>query len=182
MSPYTLFIHRHRFAVWVATTAVKRGFASLDVMRVALEASELPDFVRDQVESQLSPAAFAQLHKRWCHQIMDALADNEVEKVTYGRAAKMVAMYLKTMVIVGPWSNTDLAFVAHPPIDRYLLQNLAKVATTPAEVRRLLKATNWTQLSEAKYTELVLVLQSTMRGKTPFWELERHWNVTDRSE
>jgi hypothetical protein len=50
---------------------------------------------------QLSAAQFDALHHRWCSSICQTLTARQIAKVTYGRAAQIVAVYLKATVIMG---------------------------------------------------------------------------------
>ncbi len=67
--------------------------------------------------------------------------------MTFGRAAKLVAVYLKAMVVVGQIVQTTLARVAHPPIDRMLLRNLARLGGPLRDAKLVFSMTNWTKLS-----------------------------------
>jgi hypothetical protein len=95
-----------------------------------------------------------------------------------GRAAKLVAVYLKAMVVMGGDPETSLARVAHPPIDRILLQNLARAEELDSPHQRAWGGTNWTQLSEDAYYELIEQLCSCLEADEPMWHLERYWTVT----
>jgi hypothetical protein len=97
---------------------------------------------------------------------------------TFGRAAKLVAVYLKATVVVGGDPETSLARVAHPPIDRILLQNLARAEELDSPHQRAWARTNWTQLSEDAYYELIVQLRACLKAGEPLWHLERYWTVT----
>jgi hypothetical protein len=47
-----------------------------------------------------------------------ALGTRHINRVTYGRAAKLVAVYLKATVIIGGNWDTPFGRTMHPPIDR----------------------------------------------------------------
>lgn len=94
---------------------------------------------------------------------------------SFGRAAKLVAIYIKSMVVNGPDFESSLAQHAHPPIDRYLLDGIIAEAkdVTDAQKKRW-KKISWTQLDEAPYYALVDELRALPEA-TPFWSLERFW-------
>ena len=181
---YNFFKHRHNFAVWAAARATQRGFTTVGVLRKAIERSGLPKFVQDHADSVIDAATFAARHSEICNSIMESLTNSvaQKEKVTYGRAAKLVAIYVKSMVVVGPYSQSALARVAHPPIDRIILQNLSQEESLPNDVRMEFRRTNWTTLNQIKYVELIDLIKEHVPDLDPFWRLERHWIATDDSE
>jgi hypothetical protein len=174
---YELFEHRHRFAAWAAARAAQRAFAEVGVMRCALEASAIVDYLRHSAAAHVDEDTFNRLHQSWCTDVLVFLRDRGLHNATYGRAAKLVAVYLKSMVVVGPQGHSELSRVAHPPIDRLLLQNLARAHRDDPRARRWLR-TNWTQLDETSYYRLITELRALLPRREPFWKLEEHWNVT----
>lgn len=175
-STYTIDDHRHNFAAWASARAVTRGFTTVAVLIGALESCGVAAFVRAQQFDGIQRADFDQMHARWCEAVLNKWAAREVPGRSYGRAAKLIAVYLKTMIVVGPHSATDLARVAHPPIDRILLQNAAR--TIGGEHSSAWRTTNWTQLDREAYCRLIDQLRATMREGEPFWRLEQYWHPT----
>jgi hypothetical protein len=146
MMRYDIYQHRHNFAVWAAARASQRRLTTVDTLRKALESSEVVAFVRDHVTDKIDSDAFAAKHRSWCEEIVRSLLDAGVMNATFGRAAKLVAVYLKSMVVIGPFADSDLARVAHPPIDRILLRNLARAEGLETGLSTMLRMTNWTAL------------------------------------
>lgn len=184
---YDLHEHRHRFAVWAAARAAQRGLTNVAVLRSALEATDLRASLTSPDSLNSTASEYDQRHRRWCISILDHLRRGGVAKAMYGRAAKLVAVYVKVMVVVGPASASSLAAVAHPPIDRLLLQALSKSPDLSATSRRRFAGVAWTQLDEDQYYQLIADLRRVVGSAEPFWILERHWSVTsdrvvDRSE
>jgi hypothetical protein len=97
-----------------------------------------------------------------------------VENVTYGRAAKLVAVYLKTMIVI-PNPDSVFATIAHPPVDRILLQNLARDNEYPNELRKVWSTTNWTDLNENTYYHLIESFRECGLDEPQFWRVERYW-------
>jgi hypothetical protein len=120
---YSHFQHRHNFAVWCAARAVQRKFAKTPVLKEALEKSGVVEFVRQYKNDQIFQEDFDQLHAEWCESILQTWKLLSVSGATYGRAAKLIAVYIKSMVVVND-GKSKLAEVAHPPIDRMILQNI----------------------------------------------------------
>ena len=90
--------------------------------------------------------------------------------------AKIIAIYVKTMVVVGGHHKSPLARVAHPPIDAILLKALAKL-TLPPSLRTICRNTAWTKLDEKSYFELINDLRDAGLAEFGFWQVERHWNL-----
>jgi len=177
--PYDLFEHRHRFSVWAAARATQRSFTSVDNLRDALDNCGIANFLRNPDALTTDQPAFKEQHKIWCRSIVDFLKNRDIAKVTYGRAAKLVAVYLKSMVILGKNANTSLASVAHPPIDRILLQNLSRAPEIQSHHKKRWRTINWTELDEQSYYDLISQLHDCLKTGEPFWSLERFWTVTN---
>ena len=168
---YDLFEHRHRFAVWAAARASQRGFTSVDVLREALERSDIVRFVQNPESLETDEIAFLAHHRSWCTAVVERLQNRGIANVSYGRAAKLIAVYLKAMIVVGPHATSSLASVAHPPIDRILLQNLPS-SDVASPNKSKWRVTTWTTLDAAGYYALVSELREVLAKNGPLWPLE----------
>lgn len=54
--------------------------------------------------------------------MLQQLTKAKVEEASFGRAAKLIAIYLKTTIVLSGAENTTLGRVIHPPIDSILLK------------------------------------------------------------
>jgi hypothetical protein len=79
-----------------------------------------------------------------------------------------VAVYLKSMIVLGPVVDCDLARVAHPPIDSILLQGVSKATDIVSPGRRGWGKVRWTQLSEDGYYTLIKELRAALPEGVPF--------------
>jgi hypothetical protein len=111
--------------------------------------------------------------------VVDFLNRAGIPNVTFGRAAKLIAVYLKSAVVLGPASGTALARFAHPPIDGILLTNLAASKEVHSEHQREWAKIRWTKLNAEQYYELVTQLRQVLGPEEPIWKLERFWTVTN---
>jgi hypothetical protein len=181
---YSIMEHRHRFAVWAAARASQRKWkgASVDILGEALGHCGIVKFVRRAEVENLDREHFRELHRAWCRSVADYLTQRGVKDATFGRAAKLVAVYLKSMIVLGPASGTDLARVAYPPVDRILLQGVANCLGVDSIHKQAWRKANWTQLSEEQYYCLIDQLRATLAASEPFWVLEKFWTVTNGSE
>ena len=176
---YDIFEHKHRFSVWAAARAVQNRFgAKVKDLREALENCGIVEFLNDSASMQVDQEQFDVLHRDWCVNIIDFLAKKGVTKATFGRAAKLVAVYLKSMVVIGGDPDCRLAQVAHPPIDSIMLQNLSRSAEVRSPHKRKWRFVKWTQLSEEEYYQLVSELFVLVEPGMPLWHLEKYWTVT----
>src|SRR5688572_26604193 len=99
---YDLLIHRHRFAAWAAARASQRGLvaASSALLTRSLESLGFPQTLETVLTAIASAEDFDAIHRQNCGRIVAFLAQNGV-KPSFGRAAKLLAIYLKSMVILG---------------------------------------------------------------------------------
>ena len=61
----------------------------------------------------MSAEAFDELHERWAVGIIEAFRAEDVI-FTYGRAAKTIAIYLKTVIVTGGYADYEFATRLHP--------------------------------------------------------------------
>jgi hypothetical protein len=164
ISAYTFNEHKHRYAVWTAARAVQRSFTTTENIQRAIETTDIRTFA--ETGKTVSAAAYDALHEQWCLQLISSFLPGVI--CSYGRAAKMIAIYLKTSVILPTQGASALCDVIHPPLDSTLLNRLAKEKGLEA-----LAAKRWTQFDDKDYREVVRVI----RGKNyPFnWRLETFW-------
>jgi hypothetical protein len=132
--------------------------------------------IRSFIETPSGEGSFDGRHRTWCNSICDYLASIGVEGATYGRAAKLVAVYLKSMVVL-PDLESKVAGYVHPPVDRILLQNIARDSGVSRETSRILRNTSWTQLGEEEYFDIISILRE-VNGNRPFWKVEEYWDIT----
>ena len=174
-TPYNLTEHRHRFSVWAAARAAQRNWkgAKVERLRGAIEASGLVSYCNENTKADIDQFTFDALHTKWCCQIIRHLQENSIE-CTFGRAANLVAVYLKSMVVCHD-PDSSLARICHPPIDGIMLRNLAN----EPRGKHKWKVLRWTNLGQSQYTELIADLRKALGRGEPFWMLEEFWTVSD---
>jgi hypothetical protein len=91
----------------------------------------------------------------------------------------VVAIYLKSMIVLGPDGNSPLAAIVHPPIDRNLLQSMARDRRLTTSLRAACRGCNWTELDEQGYYDLLGQIRRAGLHKPAFWMLERYWDLSD---
>lgn len=133
-----------------------RGWRGANVLliRKSVEQCGVVDTVRDPACWPGTPEQFDAIHKTWVDSMQSYLQRNGVES-TFGRCAKVIAIYLKVTVIVAGFHDSPFARAIHPPIDEILLKSLARDDRFPAPARRLWRRTKWTKLDATCYAELI---------------------------
>jgi hypothetical protein len=174
---YDLDQHRHRFALWAAARATQRGLCNVSTLCQALEHCGVVVFLRSVDPEAVTASEFDKRHREWCRSVVRFLRRRGVTAATFGRAAKLTAMYLKTMVVLDPTSKTTLARVVHPPIDSILLSAISSSAEITCGHAHTWGTTKWTQLNEASYYKLINELRCCVTANDPFWTLERFWDA-----
>jgi hypothetical protein len=91
-----------------------------------------------------------------------------VQNATYGRAAKVISIYLKTSVILCNQAKCKKSQVIHPPLDSILLARIAHCLELPS-----IKTKRWTLFNENDYWDMVKTLQARI-GKFD-WRVEFYW-------
>lgn len=87
---------------------------------------------------------------------------------SFGRAAKLIAIYLKGMVILTGNAETSQARVFHPPIDGILLRNMCKATDVQSAHKTSWRKLKWTALSEDEYYRLIDQLRMCIVEGEPF--------------
>lgn len=173
MNNYDLSEHRHRFAVWSASRAASVQFRRKDAekeMRAALHASTISSLVLSGPSNWPVADEINTLHATWAGELQAMVAG-----ASYGRIAKLIALYLKVMIVLGGYADHEFGQALHPPVDSILLRNLSCDLTFSDEHRRLWLETRWTTLAKTQYFELIETLRAEALDKPAFWCIERYW-------
>ncbi len=175
MVTYDLPEHAHRFAVWAAARAAQRGLKDFSITRIraAIEVSGIREIVADQSRWPTTAAEVDALHRRWARLMLRRFEQDGLKQVTYGRCALLIAVYLKTSVVL-PRPEHPFAALAHPPIDRKVLAALVAESRFRRDARTIWRS-NWTELDEAAYFRLIGSLRNEELDRPAFWTLEDYW-------
>lgn len=161
---YSINKHIQMFATWTAARAVQRSFTTTKKIKAAIEKTSLPSFSKLKIRTDV---AFEDFHRKCAKKIMLSL---KKENCSYGRASKIIAVYLKTTIVLPKNGKGRICSLIHCPIDRILLSNIAK-----KQKLKHLKKTIWTKLNEEKYWQLIDELRAN--DLTPDWKLEEYWEI-----
>ncbi len=168
---YNFSQHLHNYSVWTAARASQRGWknAKTPLIKRAIDNSDLIIF--HTLKEINSPEKFDIFHRDTAYKIITSLSNSGIE-ASYGRAAKIISIYLKTSIIISESGVGMFSKIIHPPIDDILLKNLNKANKTLG-----LKGIKWTKLSEKEYFEVIKKLRTLVFES--FWELEKYWTLTE---
>jgi hypothetical protein len=178
---YTHEEHLHRFACWTAARAAQRGWAggTTTAITAALKETEFSYKLEALYDAFPSSEAFDIWHADKVGELMEELVTQRVkpEQTTYGRVAKVIAIYIKT-VYVAAHPTSALAWVAHPPIDAILLRNVKAVEKKkPAGVPYPVGlGVHWSTFDKEKYQQALGYLRK-VNGDKAFWEIEVFWKA-----
>lgn len=168
---YSFEQHIHNYAVWTAARASQRGLTSTRKIREAIESSGLRRFAESAnglKRSSFSESNFNRFHKQTANQLIRNLHKAGIRSASYGRAAKIIAIYLKTSVILRSKNKYILGLI-HPPIDADVLKSLSR-----HNISKGLNSIKWTKMNEVQYWDLY----KEVKAKTGSfdWSLEKYWN------
>src|SRR5690625_3288143 len=158
MQDYSHFDYKHHFACWAAARAAQRGVQGMTTKKVSkwIGLTGLKNFVANLNEfSPITAENYDCQHLEWCRIL-------ETQGISFGRAAKIVAVYIKAMLTTSNEAIASHCRHVHPPIDTQVLQALAKAKTLPYTSRSKYRSTSWTQLTELEYTNLIASIESRL--------------------
>jgi len=176
---YTIAEHHHRFAAWAAARAALRGLADIRTGTIshALEHCGVVGVVDTRARWPTSVAVFDAAHRDWCQALLKDLRSAGTGNASYGRAAKVLAIYLKSRIVLGGHHAHAFAKVIHPPIDRILLQGIAEhVCAGNQALAKQLRTTTWTTLTAGAYYDLIDRLRGADLDRRAFWGIEQFWD------
>jgi hypothetical protein len=173
---YTFEEHSHRYACWTAARSASISrFSNIEIagfiQRISLRLK------LEKLRAQKNVAHWQ--YKNWFIEnvrlLKEEMETNSVRipakhrKISFGIAAKVMSVYVKTYEVITSKGRSNLSQVAFPPIDRFLLSGLTGGV-------RGLQIKPWSQLQEKEFLLLIEKLRSYV-GDNPFWTIEENWNL-----
>lgn len=106
---------------------------------------------------------------------MIASARSRDKLFTHGVAAKLINIYLKSRFVCGGFHADERVQNLHPPIDRVLLDALARqnVGGNKKEWRQAAN-TGWSNFGSDDYERVIALIRLSMPGEA-LWRVEEHW-------
>jgi hypothetical protein len=163
---YSIEQHIHNFAVWTAARAVQRSFTTTSIIKYAIEQTSLRSFSESNIS--INGNEYDSHHTKWAEQLITAFEMKNITLCSYGRAAKIISIYLKTSILLCNRANCATSAAIHPPIDGILLKNISNLPGLND-----LKNIRWTKLDKQNYWLLVDRLK--LHFGSFDWKLEEYW-------
>src|SRR5260221_14533455 len=104
---YTAEEHIHRYAVWTAARA-QRAFMTNENIKKAIDKIKLKEeVIRFKTSLSINSIEFNDWHTKKCNELKDILSEIKNQKVSFGRAAKIINVYLKTSIVISGCSDNN---------------------------------------------------------------------------
>jgi hypothetical protein len=173
---YEITEHIHRFAVWTAARAVQRNFTTTANIKAVIEKTQLKNLIENPDIAHDDYDKFHDACAKKIIRLFEKIKDKNGNQIvaTYGIAAKIIAIYIKTAVIIPNRGKKELSKVAHPPIDRILLTNLK-------EDYKEIKNITWTKFDRDQYLETMRIINKikTKEKLNANWKIEKYWTSSE---
>jgi hypothetical protein len=169
--PYTIDVHRHRFAAWAAGRAVnvKAFRITVEKARSLIESAELDKLLKSP-DNLPSPSDIDEDHANWRKAILHKGTTMNLP-VTHGIAAKLINVYLKTAFVCGGHHEHEHVCALHPPVDSLLL---SKMSDDKIDGRKDWGKVPWSTLDSSQYQELIGAIRQAAAGRA-LWKIEEYW-------
>jgi hypothetical protein len=182
MTGYSIDEHIHRFGVWTAARAASKSRLSNSELAELIDAISL----RKKVENlrKFDPLTIDYYHqwiKETGNAMLKTVSETEYKKTkkenfkkdnfTFGLAAKIISIYIKTVEIVPSKGESPLSLIAYPPIDSILLKRIN--AVYGLNLRH-----QWSTFDWERYEETILKLRQLFPDMA-MWRIEVNWSVRE---
>ncbi|RMV72211.1 hypothetical protein ALP05_102096 [Pseudomonas caricapapayae] len=195
---YDIYEHRHSLAVWGAGRAYSRqgpghtiamakhlieksGLGAINTADHLPPSEKMSDFIHERIQAVIDVSQGVYYTKRTKGE-PDA---REALVCTYGRAQKLVNMYLKIKIVCAGYHDHPHVKNLHPPLDAVLLEafnssieidhksDLKVFRSKLAIAKALGKA--WTKFDRSTYDAYIAAIR-IFQGGQPLWAVERLWS------
>lgn len=180
---YTAAEHRFRFAAWAAARASARGVAGFNARKAfeALDFAGLGELANTPQALPQCEKEFDRMHTKWCGKVI-GFFQHETPQITYGRAAKLVNVFLKALYLnyfggeehASPAARPN-ANVIHPPVDRLVLSELARLehAAPNESFWPDMLDKGWTNFNQSDYEKVITEMRRLSKNR--LWRIESCW-------
>ncbi|VWC72779.1 hypothetical protein BLA18112_02068 [Burkholderia lata] len=184
VTQYSIEKHKHMYAKWCAAAAYGRGLAGGN-NSLAFELIEVSG-----LGEVTGPEHIGQNVDEWQMSFMKKIETEAVRlgvgDFSFGRAQKLVNIYLKTVLVCGGHHQHPGVALLHPPLDFELFKGLRSFLwKNRAAMREAWSAFNsaqkrnprWTTFSETDYVAHIDAIKLLMAGK-PLYQVEEYWDLS----
>ena len=173
---YQIEEHRHRFAAWAAGRAasVNRCRFTVEQARMIIETIELHESAKSIVNMP-SPELFDVQHRQWRAKAIETASGMDIP-MTHGVAAKLINIYLKSILVCAGHHDDPRGMVIHPPIDSLFLNDLYE--RNVAGLSALWNTTRnikWSKLNSDQYEAVIKGIKTAIGSNRGLWCIEQYW-------
>lgn len=175
---YNIETHIHLYSVWAASTAARASKLNrfdVETGQKILENSSIRKLILNPDELPQNQNEFDKKHNEWRNEIISFSSKFAKSKFTHGVAAKLINIYLKSIIICGGFHNHENSKFIHPPIDSILLRELAE---NDFNGNRLFwksaQKVAWSNFDSNFYQLVINEIRNGLKG-APLWTIEKYW-------
>ena len=128
----------------------------------------------DSPDKLPEPGKLDRIHRKWRQGIVSQGTKQELV-ISHGVAAKLINVYLKSRFVCGGFADSPKVQALHPPIDRVLLEELARrdfggKSKFWAQANKC----GWSKFDSATYEDVIQGIREALNG-SPLWAIEQFW-------
>lgn len=205
---YTIIEHRHRFAIWAAGRAYSRqgpghtmavatrlinesGVGKISTLDDLPPIEEMDAFLDGYFQKVIQLATGMTYTRRWEDKHTKAKMSEVLPlECSYGRAQKLVNVYLKSKLVCTSAGDQVSIAALHPPLDRKLIGEIRRYLrrasykgskTQEDFFTALALGESWTSFDKTAYDAHIKVVKA-IQGRRPLWGIEWLWKPTAEKE
>jgi len=185
---YSIEDHQHRLAAWSASRAASASKLCRFSVKQGVWILEKSGFnaALAKPEQLPEPKFIDEKHLEWREDVIKAAQSLDVPflhrqaaskqlPLSHGVAAKLINTYLKARFVCGGYHQHPNVEALHPPVDRLLLNQLAKENVAGLKHEWLMhKNKAWSKFTSDDYQAVINHFRQAMPGR-PLWEIEQYW-------
>lgn len=165
---YNIKTHIHLYSSWAASTAArasKLNRFNVETGQKILENATIRKLILNPESLPEGEVEFDEEHRIWREEIISFSSEFAEIKFTHGVAAKLINVYLKSIIICGGFHKHNNSKFIHPPIDSILLKALAtKDFNGNATFWRRAQNNRWSKFDSNFYQSVVDEIRNGLNG------------------
>ncbi len=175
---YNIKTHIHLYSTWAASTAARASKLyrfDVETGQKILENATIRKLILNPSSLPKTDIEFDGKHRDWREEIISYSAKFAKKEFTHGVAAKLINVYLKSIIICGGFHEHNNSKFIHPPIDSLLLDELANNDFNGnAKFWKRAQKVAWSNFDSIFYQLVINEIRNGLGGK-PLWTIEEYW-------